>query len=313
LCPFAQYGAQAGSFRKLRDSRPEPGRTDTLRRLNRTEYQNAIRDFLALELAMVGQCDNGYACVYPNNLSWSSPTPPLPAEAHPRIVVERLFGEGGSAADRRAALKKRASLLDAVSEEITRLKNQLGPADRTQVSQYLDTVREVERRIQKAEADAKDNALPELDRPMAVPAAYTPGIASLSCRSRATPAGGGGRRIKSESRHAGRFRADHPPLAPPSQGGESAPAFEQLVFPGTPPFGPPFARGGKRSGPCRVLLFSVGRASVPAVVWRLAVLQRRWFLSPASRQRRAAMRRLRIRPRSLIGPVSALSSTGTRV
>ena len=123
-------------------------------------------------LSTVGQCDNGYACVYQNNLSWSSPTTPLPSEAHPRIVFERLFGEGGSAADRRAALKKRASLLDSVTDEIARLKNQLGPADRARVGQYLDTVREVERRIQKAEADAKDNALPDLDRPVGVPASY---------------------------------------------------------------------------------------------------------------------------------------------
>src|SRR3954447_3157988 len=123
-------------------------------------------------LSTVGQCDNGYACVYQNNLSWSSPTTPLPAEAHPRIIFERLFGEGGSAADRRAALKKRASLLDSVTEEIDRLKNQLGPADRARVGQYLETVREVERRIQKAEADAKDSTLPDLDRPVGVPAAY---------------------------------------------------------------------------------------------------------------------------------------------
>jgi hypothetical protein len=131
----------------------------------------------SLELSMdllstVGQCDNGYACVYQNNLSWSSPTTPLPSEAHPRIVFERLFGEGGNAAERRAALKKRASLLDSVTDEISRLQNQLGPADRARVSQYLETVREVERRIQKAEADAKDNALPDLDRPVGVPAAY---------------------------------------------------------------------------------------------------------------------------------------------
>src|SRR5262252_9561631 len=104
----------------------------------------------SLELAMdllqtVGQCDNGYACVYQNNLSWSSPTTPLPAEAHPRIVFERLFGEGGSAADRRAALEKRASLLDSVSEEITRLRNTLGSADRVRLGQYLDSIREVER------------------------------------------------------------------------------------------------------------------------------------------------------------------------
>jgi hypothetical protein len=131
----------------------------------------------SLELSMdllstVGQCDNGYACVYQNNLSWSSPTTPLPSEAHPRIVFERLFGEGGSAADRRAALEQRASLLDSVTEEIARLENQLGPADRARVDRYLETVREVERRIQRAEADAKDHALPDLDRPVGVPAAY---------------------------------------------------------------------------------------------------------------------------------------------
>jgi len=123
-------------------------------------------------LSTVGQCDNGYACVYQNNLSWSSPTTPLPAEAHPRIVFERLFGDGGSAADRRAALARRASLLDSVTEEIARLQNQLGPADRARVGQYLETVREVERRIHKAEAEAKDSALPDLDRPVGVPAAY---------------------------------------------------------------------------------------------------------------------------------------------
>ncbi|HEY2952029.1 MAG TPA: DUF1552 domain-containing protein [Verrucomicrobiae bacterium] len=131
----------------------------------------------SLELAMdllqvVGQCDNGYACVYQNNLSWSSPTTPLPAEAHPRIVFESLFGEGGSMAERRAALRKRASLLDWFSEDLARLKRDLGPGDRARVSQYLDTVREVERRIQKAEADAANNPLPDLDRPVGVPAAY---------------------------------------------------------------------------------------------------------------------------------------------
>jgi len=123
-------------------------------------------------LQMTGQCDNGYACVYQNNLSWSSPTTPLPAEAHPRIVFERLFGEGGSAADRRAALRKRASLLDWVREDITRLQNKLGPEDRARVGQYLETVREVERRIQKAEAGTPDDQMPDLDRPAGVPAAY---------------------------------------------------------------------------------------------------------------------------------------------
>jgi hypothetical protein len=131
----------------------------------------------SLELSMdllqtVGQCDNGYACVYQNNLSWSSPTTPLPCEAHPRVVFERLFGEGGTSAQRRAALGRRASLLDWVREDIARLQNQLGTADRTKVNEYLDTVREVERRIQKAEAQTADNLLPDLDRPVGVPAAY---------------------------------------------------------------------------------------------------------------------------------------------
>jgi hypothetical protein len=131
----------------------------------------------SLELAMdllqtVGQCDNGYACVYQNNLSWSSPTTPLPAEAHPRVVFERLFGEGGTAADRRAALRKRSSLLDWVRDDITRLQHSLGAEDRARVGQYLETVREVERRIQQAESATPDDQLPDLDRPEGVPASY---------------------------------------------------------------------------------------------------------------------------------------------
>ncbi len=131
----------------------------------------------SLELAMdllqiTGQCDNGYACVYQNNLSWSSPTTPLPAEAHPRIVFEQLFGDGGTPEERRTALRKRSSLLDSVADSIERLRRDLGPSDRSRISQYLDSVREVERRIQQAESASKDSPLPDLDRPMGVPAAY---------------------------------------------------------------------------------------------------------------------------------------------
>jgi hypothetical protein len=132
----------------------------------------------SLELSMdmlqtTGQCDNGYACVYQNNLSWSSPTTPLPSEAHPRVVFERLFGEGGSRAERQAALRRRASLLDLVAEDLTGLKVNLGTADRARVNDYLETVREVERRIQRAEADAaKDTLPPELERPLGAPALY---------------------------------------------------------------------------------------------------------------------------------------------
>ncbi len=131
----------------------------------------------SLEMSMdlmqtAGQCDNGYACVYQNNLSWASPTTPLPAEAHPRLVFETLFGDGGTLAQRQAALRKRSSLLDWVGEDLSRLKRNLGPADRSKVDDYLQAVREVERRIQKAEADTKDHVLPDLDRPAGVPAAY---------------------------------------------------------------------------------------------------------------------------------------------
>src|SRR5688572_22100773 len=131
----------------------------------------------SLEMSMdllqtVGQCDNGYACVYQNNLSWSSPTTPLPSEAHPRIVFESLFGDGGNSAERRAALRKRASLLDSFNDEIARLKQKLGAGDRDKVNQYLETVREVERRIQRAEADTANSSLPDLDRPVGVPTAY---------------------------------------------------------------------------------------------------------------------------------------------
>ncbi len=124
-------------------------------------------------MAMVGQCDNGYACVYQNNLSWSSPTTPLPSEAHPRLVFERLFGDGGTSSERLAEMRSNASLLDWMKQDISRLQRKLGPDDRSKVSEYLDTVREVERRIQKAEASIADSHLPDLERPVGVPAKYS--------------------------------------------------------------------------------------------------------------------------------------------
>jgi hypothetical protein len=131
----------------------------------------------SLELSMdlnplAGVCNNGYACVYQNNLSWSSPTTPLPSEAHPRIVFERLFGEGGSLAERHASLRSRASLLDSFGEDIARLKRVVGMTDRVRVDQYLDSVREIERQIQRAEAAAAENFEPDIDRPVGVPAAF---------------------------------------------------------------------------------------------------------------------------------------------
>src|SRR5688572_33005553 len=131
----------------------------------------------SLELAMdlnplAGVCNNGYACVYQNCLSWSSPTTPLPSEAHPRVVFERLFGEGESADGRRAALRNRTSLLDSFSDDIARLKRKVGVTDSVRLDQYLDSVREVERQIQRAEAGAEKNPAPDVDRPVGVPAAF---------------------------------------------------------------------------------------------------------------------------------------------
>ena len=131
----------------------------------------------SLELGMdllttVGNCDNGFACVYQNNLSWSSPTTPLPAEAHPRNVFERLFGDGGSASERRAELKNNASILDWVTSDLSSLQRKLGAGDRTKLNEYLDTIREVERRIQKAEKQTTESPLPDVDRPVGVPASY---------------------------------------------------------------------------------------------------------------------------------------------
>lgn len=123
-------------------------------------------------IAAVGQCDNGYACVYQNCLSWSSPTTPLPPEPHPRLVFEQLFGEGGGSEARKAALRRRASLLDAVRGEFQRLRQSLGPEDQRRVEEYQAAVRDVERRIQQAESSTADDQLPDLDRPRGVPSLY---------------------------------------------------------------------------------------------------------------------------------------------
>ncbi|PWU06447.1 MAG: hypothetical protein C5B51_12210 [Terriglobia bacterium] len=131
----------------------------------------------SLELAVdattpIGACDGGMSCIYETSLSWSSPTTPLPAEANPRVVFERLFGDGGSASDRLAALREDGSLIDFVSEDIANVQRKLGAGDRTKLSQYLESVREIERRIQKAESDTAKTDMPDLTRPIGAPSAY---------------------------------------------------------------------------------------------------------------------------------------------
>ncbi len=123
---------------------------------------------------VVGNCDNGYSCVYTNTIAWRTPTTPLPMEHNPRVVFERLFGEGGTSAERAARLREDRSILDAVRDDMARLEKRLGAGDRRRARQYLDAVREIERRIQRVEAQAGDGDLPEnLARPVGIPDSFT--------------------------------------------------------------------------------------------------------------------------------------------
>ncbi len=116
-----------------------------------------------------GQCENSYSCIYLNTLAWSSPTAPLPTENNPRIVFERLFGDGGSNAVRAALARQNRSILDSVGADFRRLSRDLGAADRSQVSDFLDSLREVERRIEAAERLVDNAELPALERPRGIP------------------------------------------------------------------------------------------------------------------------------------------------
>ena len=119
----------------------------------------------------VGGCSPGFSCAYLNTISWSTPNTPLPMETNPRAVFERLFGEAGSAGERQARIAKERSILDSVSEETSQLERGLGPRDRTRLSEYLDNLREIERRIQRAEAhNGVETATP--DAPIGVPDSF---------------------------------------------------------------------------------------------------------------------------------------------
>ena len=128
-----------------------------------------------LELAIdgrdfAGSCDDGFSCAYTNTISWANETTPLPMENNPRVVFERLFGDSGSTdpAVRKARLSKDASLLDSVTERARDLSRQLGAGDQAKLRQYLDAVRDIERRIQMAEAQS-DRELPVIDQPAGIP------------------------------------------------------------------------------------------------------------------------------------------------
>ena len=120
----------------------------------------------------VGNCENGYSCTYQNSTSWRTATTPLPHERDPRVVFQRLFGDGGSVEARLAQMQTDRSILDSVTESIGRLERRLGLRDRTAVEDYLDSVRQIEHRIQRAEANNENTPLPPVAQPSGVPEAY---------------------------------------------------------------------------------------------------------------------------------------------
>jgi len=107
-----------------------------------------------------------------NTISWRTATSPLPTENNPRVVFERMFGDGGTAAERLAQMKRDSSILDSVTQDMARLQKSLGAGDRSTISEYLDSVRDVEQRIQKAERRNDEELITAVDRPVGIPDAY---------------------------------------------------------------------------------------------------------------------------------------------
>jgi hypothetical protein len=134
----------------------------------------ATEDFSGLQ----GACDPGYSCAYMNTLNWQSPTAPLPMEINPRVVFERLFGGGSTPEERLARMNTDRSILDFVAGDIKDLSKGLGVHDRARLNEYLDNVREIERRIQRAEAQAetRPDVPPE---PVGVPESYEEHVALM--------------------------------------------------------------------------------------------------------------------------------------
>jgi hypothetical protein len=122
---------------------------------------------------VVGSCDYSYTCAYTSTVAWRTPTTPLPTELNPRAVFETLFGDADStdARARLARIRDNASLLDSVSADLARMDRKLGARDRTKVAEYLDALRAVEKRIQKAEEQSA-RELPVVEQPVGVPASY---------------------------------------------------------------------------------------------------------------------------------------------
>ena len=132
----------------------------------------------SLELSLdttefAGACDAGFSCAYTTTLCWRGPTSPVPMEHDPRAAFERLFGDHGTtnAFERQARLESDRSILDSVSDKLARLQRSLGARDREKLSQYVDSIRDVERRIQRAEEQSA-RELPVIEQPAGVPESF---------------------------------------------------------------------------------------------------------------------------------------------
>ncbi len=139
-----------------------------------------VTQFGSLEIGLeepnlAGGCDSGYSCAYTNTISWRTPVTPNPMEINPRAVFERLFGEGDTT-DPKARLKEmrqERSILDFVRGDVARLTPGLGVRDKSKLDQYLEGIRDIERRIQKAEQQSATMKLPLMERPTAIPDEFT--------------------------------------------------------------------------------------------------------------------------------------------
>ena len=174
----------AGASGSFLTSIPQGGRTETEIFADVSMDQLLARKFgretqvASLELSMdasanAGACSSNLSCVYTHTLSWRGPTQPLPTEHNPRAVFERLFGDAGSTerAAREARLRQQSSILDSVTDKISALSRELGSQDQIKVEQYTEAIRDVERRIQKAEEQI-DIELPNFEQPEGVPPVF---------------------------------------------------------------------------------------------------------------------------------------------
>jgi hypothetical protein len=144
------------------------------------ETQLSSLQLTADDNSLVGSCDVGYSCAYSSTLSWRTPTLPLMAENNPRVVFERLFGSSDStdAQVRERRLRQDRSILDSVTARVKQLQQTLGPADNTKLSDYLESLRDTERRIQKAE-EQRTKQGPEVEQPSGVPDGFQPHVELL--------------------------------------------------------------------------------------------------------------------------------------